>query len=252
MVSLFIAPSTKSLDVEADSRESACVSSKLNIWYNLVRACFCSYSTFSSIKDIIRTLLWWAGKNIIAWQGSSVKHSDAKCVWWILFLRGTPVDSRGKGGLWNFYGAGIFFWNSLINLCKGSVILEGGNIFLENSPPPLGINCASLRRTLGFKRGWEESLPCTCLPSTRLISGRRVPRIVYIITYHRAAISWKNHIDSHGEKSRHSASLVIMHQSIPSPNIPLGTPGVLRPTFSPGPGICSIWMAWGLPEGLLS
>ena len=41
-----------------------------------------------------------------------------------------------------------------------------------------------------------------------------------------------------------------MHQSIPSPNIPPGNPRCFSPTFIPGPGICTIWIAHG--SGLLS
>ena len=59
---------------------------------------------------------------------------------WSLQLRDTPVDSQGGGGgQWNLYREKIFFLKFLINLCKGSLILEGGNIVLRkfHSPPLL-------------------------------------------------------------------------------------------------------------------
>ena len=43
-------------------------------------------------------------------------------------LRDGPVDSEG-GGRGIYVGRGYIFLNSLINLCKGRVILEGRNIF---------------------------------------------------------------------------------------------------------------------------
>ena len=69
---------------------------------------------------------------------------------------------RGQGGggrmAMEFPWAWNIFKNFLINLCKGRVILEGVNIFFENSVPPLRL---SLLRLGSYKsqangRSWGE------------------------------------------------------------------------------------------------
>ena len=46
-------------------------------------------------------------------------------------FRDTSVDSLGKGGVWNLYGAGIFCQkNFIIKLCKGRVISVRTGLFL--------------------------------------------------------------------------------------------------------------------------
>ena len=53
--------------------------------------------------------------------------------------------------------------------------------------------------------------------------------------------------EGRGSKSIHFLKATIMHQSIPSANIPPGNPRGFAPTFRPGPGICTIWIVRGFP-----
>ena len=78
-----------------------------------------------------------------------LRHYGSPSIW-LRLLRDTLVDSRGlgwqgrAGQLWNLYGAGI-------SLFKGREILEGSNIFIENSISPLRVNWCVPSKTWVFQ-----------------------------------------------------------------------------------------------------